>query len=61
MYLFVGYAEIPIFGGVASLPVPEVVANFAILGGTDAFRKARVEATLTVISPTLQEAVFELE
>jgi hypothetical protein len=50
-----------IFGGVAPLPVPEIVANFAILGGTDAFRKARGEATLTVISPILQEAVFELE
>jgi hypothetical protein len=50
-----------IFGGVAPLPVPEVVATFAILGGTDAFRKARGEATLTVISPILQEAVFELE
>ena len=50
-----------IFGGVAPLPVPEVVATFAILGGTDDFRKARGEATLTVISDKLQEAVFDIE
>jgi hypothetical protein len=49
------------FGGVAPLPAPQVVATFAILGGTDDFRKARGEVTLTVISLTLQDAVFELE
>jgi len=50
-----------LFGGVAPLPAPQVIATFAILGGTDDFRKVRGEVTLTVISLTLQEAVFELE
>src|SRR2546430_13301713 len=39
-----------IFGGVAPLPEAGVVASFAILGGTDTFRKVRGEVTLTVIS-----------
>jgi hypothetical protein len=50
-----------IFGGVAPLPEVGGVATFAILGGTDRFRKARGEATLTVLSPNTQDAVFELE
>jgi hypothetical protein len=50
-----------IFGGVAPLPQPGVVAQFGIMGGTDAFRKARGEALLTVLSPTLQDAVFDLD
>jgi hypothetical protein len=50
-----------IFGGVATLPAVDVVAQFGILGGTDAFRKARGEAILTVLSPTLQDAVFDLD
>ena len=50
-----------IFGGVAPLPVPGIVAQFGILGGTDKFRKARGEATLSVISDKFQDAVFELE
>jgi hypothetical protein len=50
-----------IFGGVAPLPVPGGAATFAILGGTDAFRKARGEVTLTVISDKFQDAVFEIE
>jgi hypothetical protein len=50
-----------LFGGVAPLPEAGVVANFAILGGTDNFRKVRGEATLTVISDKLQEATFDLE
>jgi hypothetical protein len=37
------------------------VATFGIVGGTDRFQKARGEATLTVISPDTQEAVFDLE
>jgi hypothetical protein len=49
------------FGGVAPLPEPGVVAQFGIVGGTDAFRKARSEASLTVLSPTLQDAVFDLD
>ena len=50
-----------IFGGVAPLPEVGGAATFAILGGTDAFRKARGEVTLTVITDKLQDAVFELE
>jgi hypothetical protein len=50
-----------IFGGVAPLPVPGIMAQFGILGGTDKFRKASGEATLSVISDKLQDAVFELE
>jgi len=50
-----------IFGGVAPLPAPGVEVTFGILGGTDDFRKARGEATLTVISDRVQEAVFELK
>ena len=50
-----------IFGGVAPLPVPEGAATFAILGGTDAFRKARGEVTLTVISDKFQDGVFDIE
>ena len=49
-----------VFGGAAPLPTPGTVAQFGILGGTDAFRKARGEARLTVLSPTLQDAVFDL-
>ena len=49
------------FGGVAPLPQPGIMATFGILGGTDDFRKVRGEVTLTVISLTLQDAVFELE
>jgi hypothetical protein len=50
-----------IFAGAAPLPVVGLVAEFGIVGGTDRFQKARGEATLTVLSPTLQDAVFELE
>ena len=50
-----------IFGGVAPLPATGVVAQFGIMGGTDDFSKARGEATLTVLSPALQDAVFDLE
>ena len=50
-----------IFGGAASFPRPGIVGRFGILGGTDDFRKARGEAALTVISETLQKAVFDLE
>ena len=50
-----------VFGGSAPLPTAGVTAVFGILGGTDDFSKARGEATLTVLSPTLQDAVFELE
>ena len=50
-----------IFGGLVQLPDVGAVGRFGILGGTGAFRKARGEATLTVLSPILQDAVFELE
>jgi hypothetical protein len=50
-----------VFGGSAPLPAVGVRAVLGILGGTEDFSKARGEATLTVLSPTLQDAVFELE
>ena len=50
-----------IFGGLVQLPDVGAVGRFGILGGTGKFRKARGEATLTVLSPTTQDAVFELE
>jgi len=50
-----------IFGGIAPLPAVGVTATFAIMGGTDDFSKARGEATLTVLSRVLQDAVFDLE
>jgi hypothetical protein len=50
-----------IFGGVAPLPEIDAVGHFGILGGTDAFRNARGEVTLVVLSPTLQDATFDIE
>ena len=50
-----------IFVGAAPLPEVGLVAEFGIVGGTDRFQKARGEATLTVLSPGTQDAVFELE
>ena len=49
------------FGGVAQFPEIGAVGRFGILGGTEEFRKARGEATLVVISPTIQEATFDIE
>lgn len=49
------------FGAAVQLPEVGAVGQFSILGGTGKFRKARGEATLTVLSPTTQDAVFELE
>ena len=49
------------FGGVAQFPEIGAVGRFGILGGTGRFRKARGEATLVVLSPTRQEATFDLE
>jgi hypothetical protein len=49
------------FGGAAQFPEVGAVGRFSILGGTGKFRNARGEATLVVISPTLQEATFDLE
>ena len=50
-----------IFGGLAPFPEVGVEARFGILGGTGEFREAEGEATLVVISPTLQEATFDLD
>jgi hypothetical protein len=50
-----------IFGGTAPLPNIGAVGHFGIFGGTDDFRKARGEATLTVLSPETQDAVFDIE
>ena len=49
------------FGGAVQFPEVGAVGQFSILGGTGKFRKARGEATLTVLSPNTQDAVFELE
>src|SRR5262249_49579935 len=49
------------FGGVAPLPAVGVEAHFGIFGGTGDFRKARGEATLVVISPTVQDATFDFQ
>jgi hypothetical protein len=50
-----------IFGGLVQFPEVGSVGRFGILGGTGKFREAEGEATLVVISPTLQEATFDLE
>jgi hypothetical protein len=50
-----------IFGGLAPLPEAGAVAQFGILGGTEAFRTARGEAVL-VITPTGDiDTTFDLE
>ena len=50
-----------IFGGLAPFPEAGVVGHFGILGGTDAFRKARGDATLVVLSNGDVDAIFDLE
>jgi hypothetical protein len=50
-----------IFGGLAPFPEVGAVGQFGILGGTGKFREAEGEATLVVISPTLQKATFDLD
>ena len=50
-----------IFAGAVPFPAVGLAAEFGIVGGTARFQKARGEATLTVLSDTLQDAVFELE
>jgi hypothetical protein len=49
------------FGGVAPLPEIGAVAHFGILGGTGDFRTVRGEVTLVVISPELQDGIYDLE
>ena len=50
-----------ILGGEAPFPEPGVAGHFGILGGTDAFRKARGEATLVVLPNGDIDTVFDLE
>jgi hypothetical protein len=50
-----------IFGGLAPLLEVEAVGHFAILGGTDDFRKVRGEVTIIVTTLEKMEATFDLE
>ena len=50
-----------IFGGLAPFPEVGAVGHFGILGGTDAFRKARGDATLVVLSNGDVDGIFDLE
>jgi hypothetical protein len=50
-----------ILGGEAPFPEPNVEGRFGILGGTDAFRKARGEAILVVLSNGDIDSTFDLE
>ena len=50
-----------ILGGEAPFPEPNVVGRFGIIGGTDAFRKARGEAILVVLPNGDIDITFNLE
>jgi len=50
-----------IFGGLAPLLEVEAVGHFAILGGTDDFRKVRGEVTIIVTTLEKMDATFDLE
>jgi hypothetical protein len=50
-----------ILGGLAPFPEPGAVGHFGILGGTDAFRKARGDATLVVLSNGDSDTILDLE
>ena len=51
-----------IFAGVAPVPVVGVTAHFGILGGTERFRKARGDVTITVLTPELtQDVTIDIE
>ena len=50
-----------IFGGLAPFPEAGAVGYFGILGGTDAFRKARGDATLVVQSNGDVDTILDLE
>src|SRR5512132_2881245 len=50
-----------IFGGLAPFPEAGAVGHFGILGGTDAFRKARGDATLVVLSNGDSDTILDLE
>jgi hypothetical protein len=49
------------FGGVAPLPGVGAVAGFGILGGTDAFRKARGDVLLVVTPDETIDVTFDLD
>jgi hypothetical protein len=50
-----------ILSGEAPFPEPSAEARFGIVGGTDAFRKARGEAILVVLSNGDFDITFDLE
>ena len=50
-----------VFGGLAPFPEAGAVGHFGILGGTDAFRKARGDATLVVLSNGDIDNIIDLE
>ena len=50
-----------IFGGLAPFPKAGAVGHFGILGGTDAFRKARGDATLVVLSNGDVDTILDLK
>ena len=50
-----------IFGGLAAFPEAGAVGNFGILGGTDAFRKSRGDATIIVLSNGDFDSILDLE
>lgn len=49
------------FGSLAPLPEAGAVARFGILGGTEAFRKARGEAVLAITPTGDIDTTFDLE
>src|SRR5512132_273091 len=49
-----------IFGGLAAFPEAGAVGHFGILGGTDAFRKARGAATIVVLSNGQFDTILDL-
>jgi Allene oxide cyclase barrel like domain len=50
-----------IFGGLAPFPEAGAVGHFGILGGTDAFRKARGDATLVVLPSGDVDTILDLK
>ena len=50
-----------IFGGLATFPEPGTMGHFGILGGTDAFRKSRGDATIIVLSNGDFDSILDLE
>jgi hypothetical protein len=50
-----------VLGGEDPFPEPGVVGHFGILGGTDAFRRARGEATLVVQSDRDIDGILDID